>query len=965
MMARRVIAFALLAFMVLVPLGVTSAQVRPFRDVPQDHWALDAIERLRQVNLVEGYPDGTFGGDRTFTRYEMAMVFARTLARLEQLIDDRIAGHVGDLRSDIDALKAQREQDLAALMAAIEAARKGLADELGSRIDGLEDELNRLRADLSAVAAEVGVTLEPSAAPSGEPGAAAGPGAVTLTPAARAAIEEQVAREVERAVAELPDRAEVVERLTEVIRERDRGLSAEELEALVEKAIAERLRDFGADEDVAARAAAGDPEAVREALAQIREQAAADVEHLAVEFGDELEMLGARVSDLETLFDSLEERVARLEDELADTRREVASTRQDFEEWKRDRRTKFSGGVGVEVDVAGLTQGTEEFDNRYGGVRAFLRDPRNKDRGEGDRRYVSDDDVIFDRSRIRQRFNLKAETEPSEGVDLTAELSVINDSTNRVRARLDSGSVVDDRIEGFSVDALRVLLTSESSTGQLYYGLLDEEDVTAEGFNPYILDYERFVEPDPARENHRGTVLAGAFANANIRGRIVTVNRANIEFDAPRHDPRGNRDDEDRRDFATAPGRRYAASIGANLGQTWNIHGGWAAHEHNGSDALLSAGVNGPITRHLRAYALGARDTRTEANAFEVGLDAVLGSVDLGLSYGDVGKNYGWDPVSDEHRSTFLGSDSLSHNHSWWLADANTPFLGGNLRGRYYHATAKDGSVADVDENRVARADYSVDVDWAIPFRLEAAFASGKEDPDADSKSHTMARLSWENHPIFANKVFWDVRAEFIGGWEIKKDRHWNEVDRWEQKDKTTVDTTLTWRPWEPVGIYGGYKHVNTDRSKDAGFGKYNKQSEDIVTAGIDYAIPFSRYTTVTVGYELQKADVKWDGVKQDRTDRNTIKAAIEQAIAGGGTLRLEGKRIEGAGGDGADKNNAVDWVASARVLFPVARNVSLDLSGHYVDSRGNILDPDGDGSNAGIDDYTVTEVRAGLALQF
>src|SRR5690606_3544129 len=110
---------------------------------------------------VEGYPDGTFGGDRTFTRYEMAMVFARTLARLEQLIDDRIAGHVGDLRASIEALQSQREQDLAALMAAIDQARTDLAEKLGSRIDGLEDEVARLRADVDALARDRGVLLDP------------------------------------------------------------------------------------------------------------------------------------------------------------------------------------------------------------------------------------------------------------------------------------------------------------------------------------------------------------------------------------------------------------------------------------------------------------------------------------------------------------------------------------------------------------------------------------------------------------------------------------------------------------------------------------------------------------------------------------------------------------------------------------------------------------------------------------
>jgi len=54
----------------------------PFPDVPRDHWAYEAVETLRQAGLIEGYPDGTFGGERTFTRYEMAMVFSRILERL-------------------------------------------------------------------------------------------------------------------------------------------------------------------------------------------------------------------------------------------------------------------------------------------------------------------------------------------------------------------------------------------------------------------------------------------------------------------------------------------------------------------------------------------------------------------------------------------------------------------------------------------------------------------------------------------------------------------------------------------------------------------------------------------------------------------------------------------------------------------------------------------------------------------
>lgn len=54
-----------------------------FPDVP-DMWATEAVRALAAKGLVEGYPDGTFKGDRAATRYEVAMVVARLLARHEQ-----------------------------------------------------------------------------------------------------------------------------------------------------------------------------------------------------------------------------------------------------------------------------------------------------------------------------------------------------------------------------------------------------------------------------------------------------------------------------------------------------------------------------------------------------------------------------------------------------------------------------------------------------------------------------------------------------------------------------------------------------------------------------------------------------------------------------------------------------------------------------------------------------------------
>jgi len=70
-----IFAFAIVAPAIAGPL---------FPDVPADHWARDAVANLAAKGLLEGYPDGTFKGDRAATRWEMAMLVARLLAKMEQ-----------------------------------------------------------------------------------------------------------------------------------------------------------------------------------------------------------------------------------------------------------------------------------------------------------------------------------------------------------------------------------------------------------------------------------------------------------------------------------------------------------------------------------------------------------------------------------------------------------------------------------------------------------------------------------------------------------------------------------------------------------------------------------------------------------------------------------------------------------------------------------------------------------------
>lgn len=88
-----------------------------FPDVPENHWAYDYVESLQKRGIIEGYPDGNFGGDRSMTRYEYAAMLYRALekgfpvdgrllkefeAELGRIRIDRIKG------ADEDANKVER-----------------------------------------------------------------------------------------------------------------------------------------------------------------------------------------------------------------------------------------------------------------------------------------------------------------------------------------------------------------------------------------------------------------------------------------------------------------------------------------------------------------------------------------------------------------------------------------------------------------------------------------------------------------------------------------------------------------------------------------------------------------------------------------------------------------------------------------------------------------------------------------
>lgn len=103
-------------FSMLLALGVTASAyaANPFSDVPAGHWAYDSVNKLIAAGVVEGYPDGTYGGDKLMTRYEMAQIVAKAMAK----------------GANVDKLSAEFAEEL---------------DTLGIRVAALEEKTDNVK----------------------------------------------------------------------------------------------------------------------------------------------------------------------------------------------------------------------------------------------------------------------------------------------------------------------------------------------------------------------------------------------------------------------------------------------------------------------------------------------------------------------------------------------------------------------------------------------------------------------------------------------------------------------------------------------------------------------------------------------------------------------------------------------------------------------------------------------------
>jgi|GEM_PF-1414519 len=131
-----------------LPIGAVQPAPEAFTDVPADHWAYEAVHLLLQQGIVIGYPDGTFGGTRPITRFEMAVIAARLLQHIDSLVQ----------AAALNAATLQAMQETAAQLAELqpleriaqleqaleEAAALSYVEWLERRVADLEAAMNEL-----------------------------------------------------------------------------------------------------------------------------------------------------------------------------------------------------------------------------------------------------------------------------------------------------------------------------------------------------------------------------------------------------------------------------------------------------------------------------------------------------------------------------------------------------------------------------------------------------------------------------------------------------------------------------------------------------------------------------------------------------------------------------------------------------------------------------------------------------
>ncbi|HEY8495447.1 MAG TPA: S-layer homology domain-containing protein [Limnochordales bacterium] len=968
-MTKRGLALSLAVVMVWAIAVPAFGQANPFRDVPRDHWAYDAVATLAAAGLVEGYPDGTFGGERTFTRYEMAMVFARILARLEALLDEKIDARVGALATVEEVvlpdgtvgtsirLTPEMERAILELVgdperaAAVAGATVRLAEEFASELELLGVRV----AELERLFANVNTRL--------------------------IAVEQQLAEirsmaETARGVAEAANAA------AQAAEE-----AAAEAQAKADWAwqVYERLKASGASDDEIVEALAlatgvqgdADSAAERAYRARLAAERATALANQALEAADRAEKMGQMSYDearkaYELASQALSEVAAQGEQARSEALRAMERAQRADQQAYRARLTADRALARVEA----LEEQVGEIARRPvigGEFRAEYELTHTSNPADGVRLDPRDgeSDTIKDARKLDLTLALTTSFKPSE--DTTVDGGV------KARARVfgEDADDVDD-FDDFDLANMWFDVTQPGRTFSALLGDLTGEDI-AKGFNKYTLDADTY-EARVDSVDRRGAVLEAQVGNFN--GRLI----------ASRLD-------------STAPEKGlYGIAAGFPVGEGMNLEANYLWWSE--ADRVASVRAYGELGRTLydAIYARFREDA-----AYDIDLKTGIGVIDLGLNFREVPASFApsnpTDPKAEDlkHFGKLLDEDDgdLLWDQRRYVARAEAPawiatvlaekgrhdktlagdswtdwtmfgfkdldLLGFNVGARAYNDTRDNDR-----ETQILRLDVSREFRLGLPFKFTVSHANAKvtnlaawqaldelADWNEDEQEHLAVGLAVEDYAL---TPAWTLSASVKTEKNPITDDEWTEPDSWKDKFeddsdnpyrkhyRDTASAAVKFAATDALTLSAGY---TVERWDTVGDGERNV-SVYTTDLGADYTLNVSG-ADVRLGYGYQLQNIVGGGIVHTASPRHTYSIGVKRQLLGA-TWDAAYKVVMGRGTDGVGKVNAIDTMGSLNVTYPITEAAEFVLTGKWGSSLQN-RDTD--------DNYYYSSIQAGFGIKF
>jgi hypothetical protein len=880
----------------------------PFTDVPESHWAYEAVKQLAASGIVEGFPDGTFKGAEGMTRYQMAMVVARMLSDLDAQIRDAVQqakdeAAISDAQQREELMKAIDEaktQAADASKAAAEEAAKVAAAEAAAQAG----QAARQAAEQAAkVAAEEAARLAAEQAVQGavEEARRAAEEAVKAHEAAEAQAEAE-ARADEDARAEAQGQAQAP--AGQPVSEQAPAAPAEKVieRVIVEKPIIEKI----IEQHIIEKEGSVDQATLDARVAE----AIAIIEALKAEFSQELSVLGVRVTALEEQLAAANSRLENVDQATAELRSKLAQAT-----------SKLEGHIAGhdKVRISGDSRVTFEDVDVHGTGTPWL-DPFNPENNDALENASSADYVFVPTSEFEHQLNLKLTANVADEVLVEAGLAAMTNILgggwdNNTFQIKDNGLYLDIATPGvlrhlrvgavaepagtFTNLTLQGHMLRDGDGVPLYEGALAE--VAYDRMNATGLVW-RLKAPDTTEGSESYARYAAAVdAKLSLSDNLIVGATYVTAFD-------------DDKSLANGPAEASKDSVAA-VNARIALAPGW--------------GISAEFARHTD-------EAGSQHNATDMSLDGRIGPIDVGAAYKRIEAGYRPEFVEVPHDSD--KDRGIDDNVKTLSVEASLPLamLGGELTLKGgYEKTGNADWVPEAGENgRDVVATKAVGAEFArnllgadVVAGANLAFThrdSAQENPIIDSLEINRS-ISAKYAPLSVEYAATDVRDTGANA-PVSSER--------------VLDLDFSHNLAPQIAVRAGYKSYRMD-AQDPRSAEVD-EDYSVKTAGVDLGFNLTTVTKVTGSWEYKRVDYSeatpWTEDSAEVAGvKTTAKAGVESQLTPNTKLTGEVGLASGAVQDpGVDGRLLTGEVGLAH---HIAQNTDLEL-GYKVASYTAKDDP-------------------------